>query len=76
MIYDLCENYHATHTCRQAQNTNYYDDFGHFNPCFDQYGPNRENSYAYGWDNQCAYSDSPCFYDYQTECVQYESKPS
>ena len=35
MICDLCGGYHTTHTCRQAQNVNYFDEFGHCNPYFD-----------------------------------------
>ena len=54
----------------------YYDEFGHYNSCFDQCNPNWDSSYAYGWDNQCVYSDFSCLHDYQSECVQYESKPS
>ena len=76
LICDLCGGYHTIHTCRQTQNVDYYGEFGHYNSCFDQYGPNRGNLYAYGLDNQCIYSDSPCFYDYPPECVQYEPKPS
>ena len=35
MICDLCESYHTNHTCIQAQNMNYYDEFGHYNSCCD-----------------------------------------
>ena len=55
---------------------NYCNEFGHCNPYFDQNDPNWGNSYTYDWDNQCAYNTSPCLYDYQFECVQYESNPS
>ena len=64
VICDLCRGYHATHTCMQVQNVDYYDEFGHCNPCFDQCNHNWGNSYAYAWDNQCKYSDSSCFYEY------------
>ena len=53
----------------------YYDEFGHYNSCFGQNGPNWDNSYTYGFNNKCAYSDSSYSYDYQPECVQSESKP-
>ena len=75
-ICDLCGGYHTTHICRQAQNERYYNELGYYNPYFDQNGPNWSNSYTYGWDNQCAYSDSSYFYDYLLEYVQYESKTS
>ena len=52
MICDLCGNYHTTHTCMQVQYIDYYDKFEHYNPYLDQYGPNWNNSYTYGWDNQ------------------------
>ena len=72
----LCGGHHATYTCRQVQNVDNYDEFGHCNLYLDQYGPNWDNSCDYGWDNQCTTSDSSCFYDYQLECVQNEAKPS
>ena len=64
MICDLCGCYHNTRTCMQVQNMDYYDEFGCYNPYFNQYGANWSNSHAYGWDNQYAYNASPCFYDY------------
>ena len=76
MICELCGGYHATHTCMQAQNMDYYGEFGHYNSCFDQCNHNWGNYSAYGQDNQCANSDSLYFYDYQPERVQYESKLS
>ena len=72
----LCGVYHATHTYKQVQDVNYYNEFEYCNPYFDQYGPNWGNCYAYNWNNQYNYSDSTCFYDYQHEFVQYESKSS
>ena len=36
MSCDLCEGYHVTHTYMQAQNMDYFDEFEHFNPYFDQ----------------------------------------
>ena len=47
VICNLCDDYHATRTCRHAQNVDYYDEFEPFNPCFDQYDPNWDNSYVY-----------------------------
>ena len=76
IIYDLCRGYHVTYICRQASNVNYYDEFWHYTPYFDQYGPNWDNSYTYDWNNQYNYSDSSCFHDHQFEFVQYESKSS
>mgnify|MGYP004709237509 CR=1 FL=1 len=76
VICDLCGGYHATNTCMQVQNVDYYDELEHYNPCFDRYSANLSNSSAYGWDNQCTYNNSSYFYDYQPECVQYEPKPS
>ena len=58
IICDLCGGYHATNICRQAQNVDYCVELGHCNPCFDQYGDNLSNSYAYSWNNQCTYNDS------------------
>ena len=69
VICDLCGDYHATNTCRQAQNVDYYDELEHYNPCFDRYSANWSNSPAYGWDNQCTYSDYSYFYGYQPESV-------
>ena len=60
---------------RQVQSVNYYDEFEHFNPCFNQYGTNWDNSYTYCWGNQYAYNISSHFYDYQSKFVQFESKP-
>ena len=64
MICNLCRGHHATHTCIQIQNIDYYDEFDHCNHCFNQYGSNWSNSYTYKWDNQYAYIASLCFYDY------------
>ena len=41
----------------------YYDQFKHCNPHFDQYDPNWDNFHVYGWNNQYAYNDSLCLYD-------------
>ena len=76
VICELCGDYHATHTCRQVQNVDYYDELGHYNPCFDQNGSNWGNSCAYGWGNQGNYSAYSCLYDYESEFVQYASEPS
>nr|XP_027085682.1 uncharacterized protein LOC113707618 [Coffea arabica]XP_027085771.1 uncharacterized protein LOC113707684 [Coffea arabica] len=76
VICDLCGGYHASNTCMQVQNVDYYDELEHYNPCFDRYSANWSNSSAYGWDNQCTYSDYPYSYGYQRESVQYESKSS
>ena len=76
LICDLCGSNHSTYTCMKAQNMDYYGEFEHYNSCFDQYGTNCDNSYAYGWNNQCAYGDSSYFYDYQPNCARLESKPS
>ena len=46
IICDLCGDYHATHICRQAQNVNYFNEFEHCNPYFEQYGPNWGSFYA------------------------------
>ena len=76
MICNLRGGYHVTHTYRQAKNVDNYVELGHYIPFFVQNGANLDNSYAYGWNNQCAYSGSSCSYYYQPKCVQYESKSS
>lgn len=75
VVCDLCGSNHATYTCMQAQYVDYYDEFEHYNSCFDQYGANCDNPYTYGWNNPCVYDDSSCFYDYQPNGVQNDSKP-
>ena len=74
VICDLCGGYHATYEYMQIQNMDYYDEFGHYNSCFDQCNPSWGSYYDYGWNNQCVYSESSNYYDYQLECAQYESK--
>ena len=61
---DLCSGFHFTYECMQAQNLGYNDECKHYN--------GRYNSHDLG----CADNDSSCFYEYQPNCVQFESKPS
>ena len=68
-ICDLCGGCHTIYKCIQVQNMDYYDELGHYYSCFDQCNPCWVNSYEYGLNNQGAYGNSSCSYDYQPKCV-------